>query len=165
ERAVARAERDGRVDPDRLRERIRRLGRRPGAARLREVAFGDGGAALTRSEAESRFLDLVRRSGLPQPDTNVRVHGREVDFLWRGEGVVVEVDGWTYHGSRRSFAADRRRDAALLGEGLRVMRVTWDQIVRDPLPTIATLAKVLTRAGTGAERARRPSNARPPTGH
>ena len=65
--------------------------------------------AFTRSEAEEQLLDMARAGGLPRPETNVRLLGHEVDFLWRSARLVVEVDGYAYHGSRHSFALDRRR--------------------------------------------------------
>ena len=68
--------------------------------------------AMTRSEAEARFLALVRAAGLPEPETNVRVAGYEVDFLWREQRLVVEVDGFAFHSSREAFERDRRKDAA-----------------------------------------------------
>jgi very-short-patch-repair endonuclease len=37
---------------------------------------------------------------------------------------VVEIDTYETHGTRHSFEADRRRDAHLLGQGLRTIRVT-----------------------------------------
>src|SRR5687767_7370039 len=60
---------------------------RPGSARLR--AFLHGAAALTRSEAEERLFGLIRKAELPEPATNARIGGFEVDFLWRSAGLVV----------------------------------------------------------------------------
>ena len=39
---------------------------------------------LTRSEAEWRLRELVKRAGLPRPMTNVKLGPWEVDVLWRG---------------------------------------------------------------------------------
>jgi len=101
---------------------------------------------MTRSGAEERFLDLVRRGRLPQPETNVVVRGHEVDFLWRAERLVVEVDGFAFHASRRSFESDRRRDAELAAAGWRVVRVTWRQVVDEPHATLVCVAQALARA-------------------
>jgi very-short-patch-repair endonuclease len=38
------------------------------------------------------------------------------------------VDGRAVHQTRRAFENDRRRDRELMKHGLRVMRVTWDQL-------------------------------------
>ena len=85
--------------------------------------------SLTRSEAEIAFLELVRSAGLPAPETNVNVVGHEVDFLWREQKLIVEVDGFAYHSSREAFERDRRRDARLQAAGFRVIRFTYLQIV------------------------------------
>lgn len=101
---------------------------------------------LTRSQAERRLLDLVRRAGLPRPETNVRIGRYEVDALWRSERLVVEVDGFAYHAGREAFERDRRRDADLHAAGHRVLRVTWRRITGEPEAVIATIAQALARA-------------------
>ena len=98
---------------------------------------------LTRSEAERRLLELVRAAGLPEPKTNARLAGHEVDFLWPAHRLVVEVDGYAFHSKRSSFERDRRRDAALTLAGYRVIRITWRQITEAPELVIATLAGAL----------------------
>jgi very-short-patch-repair endonuclease len=99
--------------------------------------------ALTRSEAEARMLALTRAAQLPQPKTNVRVHGHEVDLLWPAERLIVEIDGFAFHSTREAFERDRRRDATLQAHGYRVMRVTWRQIADEPEAVIARLAAAL----------------------
>ncbi len=73
---------------------------------LRKALEAGDEPQLTRSEAERRLLQLIRAAGLPTPRTNVRVAGHEVDMLWPAQRLVVEVDGYAFHGSR---AARRRR--------------------------------------------------------
>jgi very-short-patch-repair endonuclease len=63
---------------------------------------------------------------------------------------VVEVDGFAFHSTGGSFEQDRRRDARLMAAGLRVMRVTWRQLVREPEAVVARLAQALAR-GRSAE--------------
>jgi very-short-patch-repair endonuclease len=43
------------------------------------------------------------------------------------------------------FERDRRRDAALTARGLRVMRVTWRQIVNEPEAVLVRLSQALAR--------------------
>jgi very-short-patch-repair endonuclease len=119
---------------------VRANGRR-GSARLRALLQGE--AALTRSEAEERLLRLIRRAQLPKPATNARVAGFEVDFLWRGGRLVVEVDGYAFHADAIAFEKDRQRDFALTSTGLRVVRVTWKQLVHEPEVILARLAQSL----------------------
>jgi len=98
---------------------------------------------ITRSEAERRLLELIRAAGLPAPHCNARVLGFEVDMVWPDLRMVVEVDGYAFHGTREAFERDRGRDARLIAAGYRVLRVTWRQIVEEPMRVIATIAAVL----------------------
>ena len=117
-----------------------RHGRR-GAAALRAVLEMNAGP--TRSEAERRLLRLVERARLPRPETNARLAGYEVDALWRLQRLIVEVDGYAFHGGREAFEQDRRRDADLMVAGHRVLRVTWRQLTREPEAVAARLAVTL----------------------
>ena len=90
----------------------RHAGRR-GARRLHQLLESTSGPALTRSEAEERFLALIRKAQLSGPEVNAELEGYEVDFLWRAERLVVEIDGRAFHSSDRSFENDRLRDARL----------------------------------------------------
>jgi very-short-patch-repair endonuclease len=110
--------------------------------------------AFTRSEAERRLLELIRAARLPHPETNVMVAGHEVDFLWRAERLVVEVDGYAFHSSRGAFERDRRRDAELGVHRYRVLRVTWRQIAEEPEALIALLAATLAAQARPFARAR-----------
>jgi very-short-patch-repair endonuclease len=101
------------------------------------------GPRLTRSEAERRLLRLIQDARLERPATNVRVNGWEVDAFWPRHRLVVEVDGYAYHGNRAAFERDRRKDAALTAAGYRVVRITWRQIADEPHRTVALLARLL----------------------
>ena len=98
---------------------------------------------FTRSEAERRALDLIRRAGLPSPETNQRIEGYEVDLVWRRERLIVEIDGYAFHSMRRSFEHDRRRDRQLTAKGYRVIRITWWQLVNEPEAVAVTISRVL----------------------
>jgi very-short-patch-repair endonuclease/predicted transcriptional regulator of viral defense system len=126
-----------------LRDLVARHPTRRGAGRLQRLCDADSGPALTRSEAERLFLDLVRRAGLPLPTVNARLAGLEVDFFWPAHRLIVEVDGFAFHASRSSFESDRRRDAKLVGDGFRVMRVTWRQIVERPELVLVSVTRAL----------------------
>jgi very-short-patch-repair endonuclease len=84
--------------------------------------------APTRSELEERFLRLCDDHGIERPETNTRIEGMEVDFVWRDRRLIVEVDGYAYHRSPADFERDRERDVTLAVAGWRVMRFTWTQI-------------------------------------
>lgn len=95
---------------------------------------------FSRREAEQRLLALVREAHLPEPRRNVRLHGYEVDLNWPDRRLVVEVDSWAFHGDRRSFESDRRKQAELADHGLEVQRFTWRQIANERVWTIARIA-------------------------
>jgi very-short-patch-repair endonuclease len=122
----------------------RYAGRR-GATRLRRLLQEESSIALCRSEAEERFLELIRKAALAGVQANVTVAGHRVDFVWRTERLVVEIDGRAFHSTKRKFEGDRRRDADLVAAGLRVIRVTWRQIMNEPEVLIARLAQALVR--------------------
>ena len=130
------------TDPS-LDEQFSRYPRHRGTRALREATRTD--PALTRSEAERRLLDLIRAARLPAPETNVRLRGYEVDFLWREQRLVVEVDGYAFHSSRRSFERDRRKDRELHAEGYLVLRITWRELADEREAVVATLSAALTR--------------------
>jgi predicted transcriptional regulator of viral defense system len=72
ERALAQALAEDRTSEVEICDVIATHVRRPGAGRLRALV-GSTGAALTRSEAEERFLALIRKAQLRVPEVNVRV--------------------------------------------------------------------------------------------
>jgi very-short-patch-repair endonuclease len=117
--------------------------RRPGVAALREALRRYDEPAMTRSEAEHRMLDLIRAARLPRPRTNAILGRHEVDFLWPAERLVVEVDGFVFHSTRRAFERDRARDAELQRSGHRVVRFTWRQIAHEPEAVVATVTAAL----------------------
>ena len=79
---------------------------------------------LTRSEFENRFLAFCARHEIPAPRTNQVVLGYEVDAFWPDANLIVELDGYAAHGTRRAFQADRERDRRLMAAGFRAVRLT-----------------------------------------
>lgn len=136
--------------PVELQMLLERTQGRPGQVRLRALLEREHGPGITRSEAEDRFLALVRAAQLPQPEVNVRLHGWEVDCLWRAAGLVVEIDGYRYHATRATFERDRRKDADLREHGLTVLRITWRQLEDEPLAVVARLSRWLAAAADAA---------------
>jgi very-short-patch-repair endonuclease len=99
----------------------------------------------TRTDLEALFLALARRHRLAQPEVNVRVDRFRVDFLWRNERLVVEVDGWESHRMRSAFEEDRARDARLKVLGYEVLRFTWRQVEDDAATVVQTVRELLQR--------------------
>jgi very-short-patch-repair endonuclease len=102
---------------------------------------------ITHSEAERRCLQLIRKAGLPEPKTQVRIAGYTVDLLWPAHRVVFEIDGYNFHTSRFAFDRDRRKDAALKAAAYDPNRLTRDQVMFEPYIAIAAIAAALARAG------------------
>src|SRR4051812_23175674 len=125
-----------------LDEQFKRYPHHPGVKALKQATLTD--PTLTRSEAERNLVDLIRKAGLPPPETNTRIAGHEVDAVWRARRLVVEVDGYAYHGTRAAFERDRRRDADLQAAGFRVLRITWRRLQDEPLAVAAALGVLLT---------------------
>jgi len=144
ERALARAIRKKMLDGRDLLAQLSREPRRAGVGILRAM-LGAGGPnpSFTRSEAEARLLAVIRRARLGVPEVNVAVLGYEVDFLWRAEKLVVEVDGRAFHSSEGAFERDRRRDRHFAAHGHQVLRVTWRQITREPERLVGELGMAL----------------------
>jgi very-short-patch-repair endonuclease len=146
EQAFAEAERRDLVTHRGLVSLIDRYPRRQGAGTLRGLIRDTREILLTRSEAEERLLSLVRSGKLRKPESNVRIEGYEVDVCWRAERVIVEVDGFAWHSSRRTFERDRQRDGDLSAAGYRVLRVTWRQLSDEPDAVLVRLAQTLALA-------------------
>ena len=143
EPVVAEAERRRLVRLPDLGAALDRVPGRHGAPTLRTLLRRQAAPALTRSWAERRLLALVRAAALPPPDQNVRVGGYELDFVWFDRRLVVETDGYGYHGGRAAFEGDRARDAALQAQGLRTMRFTGRQLAHRPHQVVARLSAAL----------------------
>ncbi|MEO0540486.1 MAG: DUF559 domain-containing protein [Cyanobacteria bacterium P01_A01_bin.105] len=66
-----------------------------------------------------------------QPVHTVKHSRYLVDLLWAAGRVVVEVDGYRYHGHRHGFSQDRQRDYELLVSGYIVLRLPHDEVIDD----------------------------------
>jgi very-short-patch-repair endonuclease len=108
---------------------------------LRDIVEESPG--MTRSRMERELRKLIELAGLPAPQTNVKVHGHEVDMYWPEARLAVEFDGWNTHSSRSAFESDRLKDAALQLAGERVLRVTGRQLERRREALVARLATAI----------------------
>jgi very-short-patch-repair endonuclease len=152
EAAINEADRLGLVDPETLRAELARHAGVPGVVAVRRVLDART-FRLTDSELERRFLRLVRRAGLPVPETGCRVNGFKVDFCWPELGLVVETDGLRYHRTPSQQTRDRLRDQAHARRGLTPLRFTHQQVRFDARHVIETLAGIARRSETRSRRA------------
>lgn len=143
ERALARAEREELVTLDQVRDIAGRYRGRPGRGKLQALLDDIAEPALTRSQPELLLLKKLRKAGVPRPRTNARIAGMEVDLLFPDHGLAVEIDGYTFHRQRPAFEDDRSRGAALVAQGITVIRFTWRQLTREPDKVLARLCMAL----------------------
>jgi very-short-patch-repair endonuclease len=123
----------------------RRRGRGHAKLRAALAELAAVGAPVTRSELEERFVQLLDAHGLPRPQTNYGIGGMEVDAAWPAQWLVVELDGWGAHATRRAFQEDRERGNTLELAGWTVLRFTWADVTSWPEQTAATVRGALAR--------------------
>lgn len=143
ERAIAEARVRRLLRAGELERALERAPHHKGVARVRALVNSERDPALTRSTAERHILKLIRDARLPEPIVNGRFLGVTPDLRWPREKLVVEFDGRQFHGHASAFERDRRRDQILVAAGYRVMRVTWTQLVTEPLVVVARIAMAL----------------------
>jgi very-short-patch-repair endonuclease len=143
------------LDAGEIGELLERRRSHPGASRLREALELDGvGLDRTKSVLERRFLRLARDTGLPAPTINdsIAIPGEEMefDFVWHRERLIVEVDGWKTHRTRKAFQEDRRRDRLVQAAGWHVLRFTCRDVSRDQDQVARVVGAILSRADRSA---------------
>ncbi len=148
-RAVNDLRRPGHLRLDALAVLLERFPRAPGTARLRP--FLDARTGPTRSQLEDDFFAFCERFGLPTPQVNVHVAGREVDAWFPEERVIVELDGWDFHSDRGSFEGDRDKDTTALEHDIVTVRLTDRRMTGSPEREAERLLRIL--------RSRRPRRA------
>jgi very-short-patch-repair endonuclease len=102
-----------------------------------------------KSELEERFQAFLLNAGLPLPTTNVLIEGYEVDCVWPGARLIVELDGRTHHAAAHAFEEDRVRDRRLEANGWRVVRITWRQLHDTPGAVEADVRRLLAQPARG----------------
>ncbi|MGH2925032.1 MAG: DUF559 domain-containing protein [Solirubrobacterales bacterium] len=146
ERLVAEAAYRKLVSERELRDQLGQSPGKRGTPALRRVLDLPGGPRRTRSPAERQLLRMLRRAGIGGYETNARIHGFEVDVLWRDCDFAVELDGYAAHSGRVAFERDRLKIAKLKARGLDVMPITPRQIRDDSDAVVARLYAALARA-------------------
>jgi len=99
------------------------------------------------SELESRFLEVLASRNVREPARQVDLGDADswigrVDFVWRDERLIVEVDGAAFHNGFVDQKNDRERDERFTEAGWRVLRFGWDDVVDHP----STVADRINRA-------------------
>ncbi len=127
------AGRVGLLTPERL-EAIEACGARyRGRGRLIYlVDRWDGSKGRIRSMMEGEFRLMCAEQNVKVPLTNQRIGPYEVDCLWEGTNLVVELDSRKFHRDPIALEADAAKTRALRAMGYRVLRFTWEEITGDP---------------------------------
>ena len=99
----------------------------------------------TKSELERRFAEFIREAGLPWPVFNTLVEEIEVDVLWRDQRLVVELDSWEYHRTRKAFEDDRAKEPILRLAEYNIIRVTSRRLTDDRPALLAQIRTFLDR--------------------
>lgn len=142
-RAVEEAEKLRRFDLGAVEDVLSRACGRHGSARLSRVLADYGREAVTRSELERAFVRLCEAAGLPAPAMNLTVAGLEVDAVWPGARLAVELDSRRHHHTTAAFQRDRDRDRTLTLAGWRPVRFTWFDVDARAPATAAELCRLL----------------------
>lgn len=109
------------------------------------------------SVLEREYLHRVEQPhGLPTPQRqrSARIDGRLTvrDVEYAELGLVIELDGRTFHDSATARDADLDRDlAAAATGGALTLRLGWGQVLRRPCATAARIADVLRCRGWTGE--------------
>jgi very-short-patch-repair endonuclease len=127
---------DGTVPPYLLR-RARRQ------AELKGIHLRGAEHRRVRSDLEEDFSALVDLHHLPRPETNVKLDRWEVDFLWRQQRLVVEIDSFLYHRGSVAFHDDHARDLDLRQRGFTALRYSELQLAEEPDWVAADVAAAL----------------------
>jgi hypothetical protein len=105
-----------------------------------------GTAPVTRSDLEALFLQLCLDHSLPRPQVNHLENGRELDFRWPVQRVVVETNGFAFHRTRSAFEDDHDKRLALEAAGWRVISLTWRQLTSRPEDVVQHVRRALTQS-------------------
>ncbi|MCH1867802.1 hypothetical protein [Nocardioides sp. CFH 31398] len=123
----------GVVDPDELRHAADQV-RGPGSPAARRLARAASGLSMSPLESALRAL-LLDLPGLDlRPQVELTVDGMTVhpDLFDERLGIVVEAEGWLYHGNPEQFALDLERYTCMAVVPLTVLRFGHHHVTARP---------------------------------
>ena len=120
------------------------------SARLRAV-LGDVARGI-RSGPEGDLMDLIDKSGLPEPVYNPRLYVGGIflaspDAWWEKFGVAAEVDSREYHYDEADWEHTMQRHARMTAAGIAVLHFTPRRIRTQPAQVIAIIRDTLRHGG------------------
>ncbi|HET7482147.1 MAG TPA: type IV toxin-antitoxin system AbiEi family antitoxin domain-containing protein [Actinomycetota bacterium] len=129
--------------------RLRRLGGRgrAGTATLRRLLDGRLTTGEIDSPLERRFLTLLKEARVPKPALQFPIELPKgtvyADFAYPARRLIIEVQGYRWHGGRERWESDQYRSSELAALGWRVMFVTRRQIEHERRQTIDRIRRAL----------------------
>jgi predicted transcriptional regulator of viral defense system len=122
---------------------------KPGMATLATLLDDRCGTEVpAQSTLEQALFTALAAGGLPPPVRQMPLPGRPrqlgrglVDAAYPDAGIVVEVDGRTYHMRLIDMRRDRERDAQVIKAGWVPLRFVYSQVVHDPGIVCADVAE------------------------
>ena len=130
--------------PAALKDVLDRNRHHPGAKLL--TPFAEDAGNPTNSDFEDDFRAFTAEYGLPTPQINVHVNGRQADAFFPEHNLIVECDGWDFHKDREAFEDERERDAENLRHGTPTVRITKRRLTRSPDREAKRLHEILERS-------------------
>jgi len=126
------AVRRDRLDIPDLATTIERNAGRPGTDKVRQ-ACDEYLPHPGRKSGLERSFDrwLSRHPEIPEPERNIHLGPWEIDCYWPEHELALELDGRPYHTVIKDIERDRRKDAWLQAQRIRVLRVTGARWKRD----------------------------------
>jgi very-short-patch-repair endonuclease len=104
-------------------------------------------ARLCESEPERVFARTWAAAALTRDERLIPqypVRQYRIDFYAPARSAAIEVDGAAYHTGPEQVAADADRDAALVGLGIRTVRVAAAAVLRDPVKLVEAVYRQVT---------------------
>jgi Transcriptional regulator, AbiEi antitoxin len=117
---------------------------RPGIANLNAAYAAYRPRPDRKSDLELAFDELLEQHPeIPEPLRNVESDVGELDYYWPEYNVVLELDGRPYHLAVEDIERDRLKDAKLLTQGIRPLRITDQRFEHDANGAIKDLKQLL----------------------
>ncbi|MDZ7881999.1 MAG: type IV toxin-antitoxin system AbiEi family antitoxin domain-containing protein [Mycobacterium sp.] len=130
---------------------LRNKGRHGSPAARRLLRAADSGA---HSEAERLLVGLLRQARITGWKANQRLGRWEIDVLFRGPKIAIEVDGLAFHTDTEAFQRDRVKQNELALMGYQVLRFTWLDLTEYPERVIAEIEFAISRRADAAASSR-----------
>lgn len=110
---------------------------RPGIRAMRAIlAERPDGYVPTASELEALLEKVLKRFGLPMParqiDVGVDYWVGRVDFAYREQRILIEVDGSLHHSTLLDRKRDKKRARELTAAGWTIFQIRWEELRNHP---------------------------------